>query len=152
MGSEFFLVKPKHQFIYPNEENQFMVPNHQKKGDYFVNPCLSSSQMDFNSKNGRKWSFSDETKASISFIPIRRMCLWCPIMKTKEIIFWIRVCPNQWTIINSKNSREKFFLWSQSINIIYPKEKNVFMVPNHENKGDYYMNPCLHPLIDERWL
>ena len=36
-----FLAKPKHQCHYPNEENEIMVPNHEKKGDYHVNPCLS---------------------------------------------------------------------------------------------------------------
>ena len=41
VGSEVFLMRPKGQFIYPNEENVFMVPNHEKKGDYYVNPCLS---------------------------------------------------------------------------------------------------------------
>ena len=30
-----------------------------------------------------------------------------------------------------------------------PNEENVFMVPNHENKGDYYVNSCLPQLIDE---
>ena len=39
--SEVFLIKPKHQFIYPNEENKFMVPNHEKKEDYYMNPYLS---------------------------------------------------------------------------------------------------------------
>ena len=39
--SEAFFMKPKHQFIDPNEENAFMVPNHEKKGDYYVNSCLS---------------------------------------------------------------------------------------------------------------
>ena len=48
----------------------------------------------FKFKSGRNSSFSYETKAPISFIPIRRMCLWCPIMKTKEIITWIHVYPN----------------------------------------------------------
>ena len=43
----------------------------------------------FNSKIGNKGRFSYETKASISLIPKRRMCLWCPIMKRKEIIMWI---------------------------------------------------------------
>ena len=33
VGSEVFLMKSKHQFIYPNNENVFMVPNHEKKGD-----------------------------------------------------------------------------------------------------------------------
>ena len=27
--------------IYPNEENVLMVPNHEKSGDYYVNPYLS---------------------------------------------------------------------------------------------------------------
>ena len=39
-GSEAFLMKRKDQFIYPNEENAFMVPNHEKKNDYYVNPYL----------------------------------------------------------------------------------------------------------------
>ena len=60
-----------------------MVPNHEYKGDYYVNPCLSELKVDFNSKNGRKKSFSYETKASISFIPKRIMCLSHPIMKNK---------------------------------------------------------------------
>ena len=36
--SEHFLMKPKHQFIYPYKENEFMMPNHEKKADYYVNP------------------------------------------------------------------------------------------------------------------
>ena len=36
-----FLTKPKYQFIYPNEQNKFMVPNLEKKGDYYLNLCLS---------------------------------------------------------------------------------------------------------------
>ena len=27
VGSKVFLIKPKHQFIYPNKENEFVVPN-----------------------------------------------------------------------------------------------------------------------------
>ena len=51
-------------------------------------------KMNFNSKNGGKRSFSYETKASISFIPMKRTNLWCPIIGRKEIITWIRVYPN----------------------------------------------------------
>ena len=47
----------------------------------------------FNSKIGNKGSFSYETKASISLIPKRRMCLWCPIMKRKEIVMWTMFIP-----------------------------------------------------------
>ena len=41
LGSKVLLMKPKHQFIYPNEENESVVPNYEKKGDYYVNPSLS---------------------------------------------------------------------------------------------------------------
>ena len=34
-------TKPQHPFTYPNEQNEFMVPNYEKKRDYYVNPCLS---------------------------------------------------------------------------------------------------------------
>ena len=35
-----FHMKPKHQFIYLNKQNEFMVPNPEKKGDYCVNMYL----------------------------------------------------------------------------------------------------------------
>ena len=38
-----FPLKPNFNIIYPNEENVFTVPNHKKKGDCYVNPCLSQS-------------------------------------------------------------------------------------------------------------
>ena len=63
----------------------------------------------FNSKIGNKRSFSYETKASISLIPERRMCLWSPIMKTMVIIMWIHVYPNWNTNFNSKNGNKKSF-------------------------------------------
>ena len=36
-----FLMKPKHQCHLPDDENEFMVPNREKKRDYYVNLCLS---------------------------------------------------------------------------------------------------------------
>ena len=66
-------------------------------------------KMNIDSKNGRKWSFSYETNASKSFIPTRRMWLWCPIMKWKEIIMWINVYPNWRTHFNSKTCRKRSF-------------------------------------------
>ena len=76
-------------------------------------------QMNINSKNGKKRSFSYETKASISFIPMRRMCLWCQIMKIKEIIMQIRVCPNRQTYINSINSKNKSFCFETKASISF---------------------------------
>ena len=154
----------------------------------------------FNSKkNGRKRSFSYETKVSMSFIQIMRMHLWFPIMKKKEVLMcihvspidkwtlilrkivrrkaflikpkhhviypneenvfimpshgkkkivtWIHVCHNWQTNIDSKKSGgKKAFLWNQSINVIYSNKENVFMMPNHEKKLDYYVNPYLFQL------
>ena len=45
-----FLMEPKHQFICTNEENEFMVPNHYKKGDYYLNPSLSNWKINIKSK------------------------------------------------------------------------------------------------------
>ena len=110
-------------------------------------------QMNINSKSGRKTSFSYETKASISIIPMEWMRSWSPIMNKMKIITWIRVCPNLKMNINSKNHRKRsFFLWIQSINIIYHNEENLFVVPNHENKGDYNVNLCLSKSIDEHYF
>ena len=43
-------------------------------------------KMNLNSKNDRKTSFSHETKDPKSFTPIRRMWLWCPMMKKKRLL------------------------------------------------------------------
>ena len=96
---------------------------------------------DFN--NGGKSSFSYESKASISFIRMKKTCSWCPIMKRKEIFMWILVYLNWKMNFNSKSGRKRSFSWNQSIKIIYPYEKNAFIVPNHKTKGDYYVNLCL---------
>ena len=36
-----FLMKSKHQYINPNEENVFIMPNLEMNRDYYVNPRLS---------------------------------------------------------------------------------------------------------------
>ena len=53
-------------------------------------------------KNSGKKSILNETKASMTFILMRKMGLWCPFIKGKEIIMWTRVCPNWQTKFNSK--------------------------------------------------
>ena len=76
-----------------------------------MNPCLSQLKINFNSKNGRKRSFSYETKASISFIPTRRMNLWCPIIERNEIVTWIQVYANWKMNFSSKNGRKRSFCY-----------------------------------------
>ena len=73
-------------------------------------------KMNFNSKNGRKRSFSYETKDSISFIRTRRMNLW-PILERKEIIMWIQVYPNWKMNFSSKNSRKRSFCYETKASI-----------------------------------
>ena len=73
----------------------------------------------YNSKNSRKRSCSYETKALIPFIPMRRMCLWRPIMKQKEIIIWIHVYPNWKANFNSKNNRNRSFSYETKASISF---------------------------------
>ena len=39
---KLFLLNQSIKIMSSNEENVFMVPNHQKVGDYYGNPCLSN--------------------------------------------------------------------------------------------------------------
>ena len=104
-------------------------------------------------ENVGKKSFSYEANVSLSFIPIRRICLLCLIMKRKDIITCIHICHYWQTNFDSKKWwKEKVFLWNQCVNVIYPNEENVFIVPNHEKKGDHYMYPCLSQLMDKLWF
>ena len=101
----------------------------------------------FNSKIGNKRSFSCETKASISFLPSRRMCLWFPIMKGKEIIMWIYVYPNWKMNFNSKNGNKRSFSYETKASISFiPMRRTCLWCPIM--KWDYYVNPCLSQLKD----
>ena len=114
----------------------------------WIHVCLNW-QTYINSKNVRKRCFSYKTKASISFIPMRRMCLRCPVLKIKKITIWIRVCLNQHTYINTKNGRKICFSYETSINITYANKETMFTMPNLEKNGDYYVNPYLSKSEDE---
>ena len=84
----------------------------------------------FNSKIGNKRSFSYETKASISLIQSRRMCLWFPIMKRKEIILWIYVYPNWKMNFNSKNGNKRSFSYETKASISFiPMRRTCLWCP-----------------------
>ena len=78
--------------------------------------------MNFDSKeNGENKSFIYEIKEAISFVPMRRMSLWSPIMKRKEIIMRVNVCPNNWMNFNSKENggkKKKFYESRASMSFI----------------------------------
>ena len=89
----------------------------------------------FNSKKGNKRSFSYDTKASISLIPMRRMCLWFPIMKWKEIIIWIHVYPNWNTNFNSKIGNKRSFSYEIKASIsLIPKRRMCLWCPIMKRK------------------
>ena len=62
LGRDVFLMKPKHQFFYIKEENDFMVPNHWKKGDYYVNSSLSNWKTNLNLKMVKRDAFLAKPK------------------------------------------------------------------------------------------
>ena len=37
---KFFFRNQSINIVYPNKENAFIVPNHEKEEDYYVNPFL----------------------------------------------------------------------------------------------------------------
>ena len=81
-------------------------------------------------------NISYETIASMSFIPMRRRCLCCPIMNKKRWLLHASmfVTIGRTTSIPKKWWNKRLFFWIHYVNVIYPNEENVFLVPNHEKK------------------
>ena len=148
----FFLWNQSVNTIYPNEENVFMVPNHEMKGDCNVNPRLSQLESELQFKKWMKEKCFLRNQKINSFILVWRMDLGCPIIKRMEIIMWIRVYPTEKQTLTQKWWKEMLLLWNQSMNIIYLSEENAFMMPNHEKKGDYYVKPCLSKSTNEHYF
>ena len=63
----------------------------------------------FDSKKRWEVKFFLWNQSINSFISLRRMNLWCPIIKRMEIVMWIYVYPNWKRIFNSKNGRKICF-------------------------------------------
>ena len=110
-----------------------------------MNLCVSNWKMNFNSKNHWMRCFCIETKASISLIPIRRMCLWCLIIKRKEIVMWIRVCPNRRTNINLKNGRKKSVSYETKASIQLIPMRRMFLWCPIMKRKEINMWICVFP-------
>ena len=113
-----------------------MMPNHEKKKVIimWIHVYLNWNT-NFNSKIGNKRSFSYETKASISLILSRRMCLWFPIMKRKEIIMWIHFYPNWKTYFNSKIGSKRSFYYETKASIsLSPTTRMCLWCPSTKRK------------------
>ena len=153
MEKEAFLMKPKHQCCLSRHREWAYGARSWKEGRLLCQSVfVTIDKWTLPLKKDGKKTFSCETKASMLFIPMQRMSLWCPIMNKKPIAMWIGGCLNWQMNFNSKKGwKDKLFLWIQGINVIYPNEENEFMVPNHKNKGDYYVNLWLSLLTNELW-
>ena len=93
-------------------------------------------KMNFNSKKANKRCFSYETKASILFIPMRRMCLWCPIMKWSKIAMWIHVYPNWNAYFNSKIGNKRSFSYETKASILLiPMRRKCLWCPTMKRNG-----------------
>ena len=92
-------------------------------------------KMNFNCNKCGIRSFSYETKASILFIPMRRMCLWRRIMKWNEITMWIHVYPNRKTYFNSKIANKSSFSYEiKALISLIPKRRMCFWCPITKRK------------------
>ena len=101
-------------------------------------------------KNGGEKKLFPWTEALMSFIPMRKISLWCPILKRKNIYMWICACLNWHMNFNSKKwLKEKLFLWNQSLNIIYPISRMSLWPPIM--KKSRLLCESIFVLID-RWL
>ena len=114
---EVFLMKPKHHSFIPVRRMNFWCPVIKRKKIIVwvhVYPCWKTK---INPKIGRKISFPCETKAPIPFIPISRMCFWCPIMKRMEIITWIHDYPYWQMNFDSKKGAKWSFSYKRKASI-----------------------------------
>ena len=86
-GKLSFSYETKDLLIYPNEENEFMLSNHEKERRLLCESMfILIDRRTLILKSGGKRSFSYETKASMTFILMSGMSLWLPILKRNKII------------------------------------------------------------------
>ena len=112
----------------------FTVPNHEKKGIIMLIHVCPNQKMYINSKNGRKRCFPYETKASISFIPMKTMCLWCPIKKKRGLLCESIFVQIDKRILILKMVEIKVFLMKPKHNIIYLKRRMCLQCPIMKRK------------------
>ena len=112
MEKEVFLMKPKHQcHLSQRGEWLYGAQSWKKKRLLYESVYVLVDKWTLTLKNGGTRSFSYETKASTSFVPMRRMCLWSPIMKRKEITMWTLFIPiDKWTLTLKNNERSFSYL------------------------------------------
>ena len=101
-------------------------------------------------ENGGKKSFSYQTKASISHIPIKRTWLWCPITKKLKIITRIQVYLISWMNFDHKeNGGKKSFSCKSKDHYHVSQWEKHNCNAHYKNNGDYYEYSSLSYFTDE---
>ena len=111
MEGEAVLMKPKHQcHLSQYEEWDYGAQSWKQWRLLCESMFVPLDKWTITLKNDGKRSFSFETKALISFILMRRISLWCAIMKGNAITMWICVCPNWQITLTLKVMEKEAFL------------------------------------------
>ena len=140
--------------MYPIDENMSVGPN-QKKMDIIMRIQFSLiwwMNIDFKGNGGNK-SISCKTK-SWKLCTQREECVYS-IQSLKE---WRLLRESKfvqvkgWTLILRKIVERKLFLANPNIKTVYPNEKNLSIVPNHQKNEDYHKNLSLSYFMDEVWF
>ena len=153
MGKEAFLKKAKRQFCLSQWEKSIYYSQSWKERRLLHESMFIQfdKQTLILKNNGRK-CFSYEAQTSVHLAQWVEWVYGSQSWK-KEIITWIRIYLIwQMNFDSKKWWDEKFFLWNQSINVINPNEENEFMVTNHEENRDYYLNPYLSQFTNELYF
>ena len=80
----------------------------------------------------------------MSFIPMSRMSLWCPIMKRKGIL-----CESMFVLIDKQNltlktdGKRSFSFETKTSMSFIPMSKMSLWHPVMKKEGDYYVNSSL---------
>ena len=103
-------------------------------------------------KNGMKWSFSYETKASTHLSQWGEWNYGAQSLKERRLLCESMLILVKRLALFQKLVERDVFLIKLKQQFIYPHKENALMVPNHVKKGDYCVNPCLSHLADELWF
>ena len=100
-GGEVFPIKSKHQY-HLSQWWEYAYGGQSWKERRLLCECMFIPIDWWNLilKDCGKKRFSYKNKASMSFIPIRGMCLWFPIMKKKRLLLaFVFILIDRWRLI-----------------------------------------------------
>ena len=131
MERKAFLTKLKHQcHLSQWGEWIYGVQSWKEKRLLCESVFVLTDKLTLTLKNDGKRSIFYETKASLSLILMKRISLWCPIMKRKKITMWIHVYPNWQKNFNTKNDGKRILSYETKASMsLIPMRKMSLWCP-----------------------